>query len=89
MRQGLVVVAGVFPEDPSEMVLAGNDQMVQAFSAKGSDHPLRVGVLPGRLGRGEDLPDADRPHDPPEFVAVGTIPIPQQAARLGAVRETG
>src|SRR5437667_6815318 len=68
----LVVVAGVFPEDPSEMVLAEDDQMVQAFSANGSDHPLHVGVLPGGLRRGEDLPDPDRPDDPPELVAVST-----------------
>ena len=58
------------------MVLAENDEVVKAFSADGSDHPLRVGVLPGGLGRGEDLPDTDSPNDLPEFVAVGTIPIP-------------
>src|SRR6266568_1046058 len=89
VRTGLVVVAGVFPEDLSEMVLAEDDQMVQAFSANGPDHPLRVGVLPGGLGRGEDLPDPDRPDDPPELVAVSTIPIPQQEAMLGAVSGEG
>src|SRR6266705_4921748 len=89
MRPGLVVVAGVFPEDPSEMVLAEDDQMVQAFSANGSDHPLHVGVLPGGLGRGEDLPDPYRPDDPPELVAVSTIPIPQQEAMLGSVSGEG
>jgi hypothetical protein len=50
---------------------------------------LRTISLPGRLGRGEDLPDTDSPDDPPEFVAVGAIPIPQQVARLGAVSGEG
>src|SRR6266566_2322299 len=48
-----------------------------------------VGVLPGGLGRGEDLPDPYRPDDPPELVAVSTIPIPQQEAMLGSVSGEG
>src|SRR5437867_7823272 len=89
MRPGLVVVADVFPEDPSEMVLAEDDQVVRAFAPDRPDDSLGVGVLPGRLWGGEDLPDTDRPDDPPAFVAIGTIPIPQQVARLGAVSGKG
>ena len=89
MGPGLVVVADVFPEDPSEMVLAEDDQVVEALPAYRPDDSLGVWVLPGRLGRDEDLPDTDRPDDPPEFVAVGTIPIPQQVARLDAVTWKG
>jgi hypothetical protein len=83
-RPGLVVIADIFVEDPSEMVLAEDDQVVQTLSAYRPDDPLGVGVLPGRLWGGEDLPDTDPPDDPPECVAVGAIPIPQQVARLGA-----
>src|SRR5437899_8138301 len=85
----LVVVADVLLENPLEMVLAEDDQVVQALPAYRPYDSLGVGVLPGRLGRGEDLPDPDRPDDPAECVSVGTIPIPQQVARLGAVPGNG
>ena len=77
MRPGLVVMEDVLVEDPPEMVLVENDEMVEAFSADRPDDSLGVGVLPGGLGRGEDLPDPVRPDDPPELVSVGTISIPQ------------
>jgi len=89
MRPGHVVVVDVFAEDLSEMILAEDDQVVQAFAPDRPDDSLGVGVLPGRLWGGEDLPDTDRPDDPPKCAAVGTIPIPQQVARLGAVSGKG
>jgi len=58
------------------MVLTEDDQVVQTFTPDRPDDSLGIGVLPGRLGRGEDLPDADRPDYPPESVAVRTIPDP-------------
>ncbi len=67
------------------MALVENNEVVEAFSTDRPDQPFGVGILPGGLGRGEDLPDADSPDDPPECIAVGTISIPQQVARLGAV----
>src|SRR2546425_9686756 len=84
-----VVVVDVITQDARQVPFAENDQVVQALPAYRLDDPLGVGVLPGRLWGGEDLPDTDRPDDPPEFVAVGTIPIPQQVARLGAVSVEG
>src|SRR5262245_35597592 len=89
VRPRLVVVADVLLENPLEMVLADDDQVVQALAADRSDDSLGVGVLPGRLWGGEDFPDTDRSDDPPELVAVGTIPIPQQVARLGAAPGKG
>src|SRR2546422_6472780 len=84
-----VVVVDVSTEDAPQVPFAEDDQVVQAFAPDRSDDSFGVGVLPGRLRRGEDFPDTDRPHDPPEIVAVGTIPIPQQVARLGAVSGKG
>src|SRR5438445_6510781 len=89
MRPGLVVVEDVLPENPPEMALVENDRVDEAFSADGPDHSCGVGVVPGRLRRGEDLPDTDSPDDPPELVTVGTISIPQQVARRGAVSGKG
>src|SRR5437867_12897251 len=75
MRPGRVVVVDVFPEHLSEMVLTEDDQVVQALAPDRPDDSLGVGVLPGRLRCGEDLPDTDSQNDLPEFVTVGTIPI--------------
>ncbi len=80
-----VVVLDVITQDAPQVPFAEDDQVVQALPAYRSDDSLGVGILPGRLWGGEDLPDTDRPDDPPEFVAVGTIPIAQQVARLGAI----
>ncbi len=41
-----VVVHEVFSQDPEEMDLAKDDDMVQAFPSKRADEPLRVCVLP-------------------------------------------
>jgi len=89
VRPGFIVVEEVLLENPLEVVLVENDEVVEAFSADGPGHPFSVGVLPGRLGRGEDLPDTNSPDDPPALFAVGTIPIPQEVARLGAVPGKG
>src|SRR6266849_3461510 len=84
-----VVVVDVVTQDAPQVPFAEDDQVVQAFPPDRPDDSFGVGVLPGRLWGGEDLTDTDRPDDPPEFVAVGTIPIPQQVARLGAVSGEG
>ena len=89
MRPGLVVVADVFAEDLPEVIFTEDDQVVQAFAPDRADDSLGVGVLPGGLGRSEDLPDTDSPDDPAELVAVCTIPIPQQVSGLGLLSGEG
>src|SRR6266581_3109269 len=85
MRPGRVVVADVLLEDLPKVAFIQDDEVVEALTTDGADEPFGVGILPGRLWGGEDLPDTDRPDDPPECVSVSPIPIPQQVARLGAV----
>ncbi len=84
-----VVVVDVVTQDAPQVPFAEDDQVVEAFSPDRPDDPLGIGILPGGLWGGEDLPDADTPDDPAECVALGTIPIPQQVARLGAVPGEG
>src|SRR6266446_8106327 len=84
MRAGLVVVADVFPEDQSEMVLAQNDQMVQAFAPDGPEDPFGVGILPGGLRSGDDLPDAQPCHPVTEPIAVVVVTISEQISGLGS-----
>ena len=55
MGPRLVVVADVLLENPPEMVLAEDDQVVHAFAPDRADDSLSVGVLPGGLRGGNDL----------------------------------
>src|SRR2546428_7298802 len=59
-----VVVVDVALQDAPEVLFAEDDQVVQAFAPDRADDSLGIGVMPGRLGRGEDLPDANRPDGP-------------------------
>jgi len=84
-----VVVVDILTQDAPQVPFAEDDQVVQAFATDRPDDPLGVGALPMRLGHREELPDTDRPDDPPELVAVGAIPIRQQVARLSAPSAKG
>ncbi len=80
MRPGLVVVADVSAEDLSELILAEDDQVVQALPAYRPDDFLGVWVLPGGLRGSDDLLDA-QPRDPvTEPIAVDGVPIMEQIA---------
>lgn len=46
MRSEFVVVAGVGREDPAQMRLAQDDDVIEAFAPDRADQPLRVPVLP-------------------------------------------
>src|SRR6266581_4907759 len=89
MRPGLVVVADVFAEGLSEMILAEDDQVVQAFPPDRSDDSLRVWVLPGRLRGSNDLLDAQPCHPVTEPIAVDGVPITEQIAGLGSFCREG
>jgi len=41
-----VVIADISLEDTAEVSLAEDDHMIEAFSADGTDQPLRISVLP-------------------------------------------
>ena len=43
-----VVVSEVGTQEPAEMSLAQNEEVIQAFSADGADHPLHKRVLQSR-----------------------------------------
>jgi len=84
MRPGLVVVAEVFAEDLSEMILAEDDQVVQAFAPDRSDDSFSVGVLPGGLRSGDDLLDAQSRHPVTEPIAVDGVTISEQISGFGS-----
>ena len=59
---GSVIVLEVVPKDTPQVLLAKNDDVVQAFPPKGPNHALAVRILPRGTRRGEDLFDSQRMH---------------------------
>jgi hypothetical protein len=47
MGPDIVVVGGVALEDPAQVVLAQDHDVIQALPADRADHPLRMAILPG------------------------------------------
>ena len=57
MSPNLVVVAGVGLENPTQVPLARNHQMVKAFVPDRANKPLHVSVLPTRARRDRVIAD--------------------------------
>jgi hypothetical protein len=47
MGPGIMVIAKIFLQNPSEMFFRNYNYMVETFSADTFDHSLRVRILPG------------------------------------------
>ena len=47
MRPHAVVMVAIGREDPQQMGLAEDDDVIEAFSTDRTDQPLRVPILPG------------------------------------------
>ena len=62
MRSVLVVVRHIFAEQPPEMTLAQDDEVVQQFPADAADPALGDAVLPRATVCGLRWLDAERPH---------------------------
>ena len=70
-----VVVGEVGTQEPAQMGLIENEEVVQALAADGADHSFRKGVLPGRSGRGDHLPDSHGVEAPSEGLAVDRVSV--------------
>jgi len=76
-----VIVLEVVAEEPAQVALVKNYDVVQALASDAADQTLDERVLPGASGRGENLFD---PHalDPIlERGPVDAVSIPEQVAR--------
>ena len=72
-----VVVGEVRAQEPAQMGLTQNEEVVEALAADGADHPFREGVLPGRSGGGDHRPDPHGVDAPREGLAVDRVSIPK------------
>ena len=57
MRPDTVVVAGIGLEHLSQVGLAKDDDVIQAFSSDRADEPFDMSILPGRMGRSWSVPN--------------------------------
>jgi hypothetical protein len=69
------------------MGFAPNDDVVEALPTEEADHPFREGVLPGRSGGRDHLPDPHVVDAPSEGLAVDRVSIPKEVFRTGLLRE--
>ncbi len=75
MRSGSVIVVQIASQDPPQVTLAENDDVVQAFPTDRADDPLDVRILPGRARRDENLLDPQSMNGSVEVISVYAIPI--------------
>jgi hypothetical protein len=76
-----VVVANVAAQESAEMVLAENEEMIQALAADGADHALCKGVLPRRARGDADLADPQPFDATGEVLTVDRVSIPEEVSR--------
>ncbi len=87
MSARCVVVTEVGAENPPQMALTENDDVIQAFSPDRSDDPFDVRILPRRMWGAQDFVDAHAVYALPEGIAVDPIAVAQQVARRGVPRK--
>ncbi len=81
MRARSVVVGEVRAQEPAEMGLIQDHEVVQAFATDGPDHPLHEGILPGRAWGDKDLANPPPLDSPRELRPVDPVSITEQVRR--------
>jgi hypothetical protein len=80
MGTDAIVIVGIGSEDPVQMGLAQDQDMVQAFSPDRADEAFYVSVLRRRAGRGWSVADAHRPDPLPDDDTAGAVSIADEVA---------
>src|SRR6266566_6533267 len=75
MRSDVVIIACVRSQDPAQMRLTKNEDMIQALTPDRSDQSFGKAVLPGRGWRGRLVPDAHGAQSACNDAAIDAIPI--------------
>src|SRR3984893_9009353 len=70
MRSDAVVISGIRFQDPAQMHLAQDNDVVHTFTPDRADQPFRKPILPGRGWSNRLVPDA---HGPPSACDDGAI----------------
>ena len=81
MSSDVVVIASIGAQNPAQMRLAQDDEMVHALAPDRSDQPFGKAILPGRAWCSRFVPDAHRAQSACNDGAIDTIPIAEEVAR--------
>src|SRR6266567_6272083 len=87
MRSDLVVIAGISSQDPAQMRLARDDNVVEALAPNRSDQPFGKTVLPRRRWCNGLVPNAHSVQSACNDGAIDAIPIANEVARRFNPRE--
>ena len=83
MRAARIVISDVVSNDPSKMIFAEDDDVVQTLSPYTAVESFRIRILPGTMRRREDFFDAHVFDASTKPVAVDAIAVAQQVPRHG------
>src|SRR5450631_3783710 len=81
MRSDGVVIVGVGFQDPTQMHLTQNNDVVHTLTPDRSDQPFHKAILPRRGWRGRLVPDAHGAQSARDDAAIDPIPIADEVAR--------
>src|SRR3984893_5259733 len=81
MRSDAIIIVGVGFQDPTQMHLAQDDDVVHTLTPDRSDQPFGKAVLPGRGWCGRLVPDAHGAHSARDDAAIDPVPIADEVAR--------
>ena len=82
-----VVVREVASQGAAQVPFAKDKDLIQTLAPDRADEPLREGILPRAVRRGQDFNDSQALHTLPEDVAVDRVAIAEEIGRGGVVRE--
>ena len=77
----LVIVGGIFRQNPAQVPFAQDNHMVHALAPDRSDQPFSEAILPSRRWCSRLVPDAHGTQSACDDVAVDAIPITDQVLR--------
>src|SRR6202022_4529253 len=87
MCSDVVVVTSIGSQDPAQMRLTENDDMIQALAADRPDQPFGKSILPRRGWGGRLVPDAHGAQSACDDGTIDAIPVSDEVARTLIPRE--
>src|SRR5664279_1146505 len=81
MRSDVIVIASIGSQDPAQMRLAQDDEMIHTLAPHRSDQPFGKAILPGRAWGRRSVPDAHGANSAHDDGAIDSIPIADEVAR--------
>jgi len=87
MRSEIIIIAGVRFQNPAQMRLAQDNNVVDTFTPDRSDQPFGKSILPGRRWCNGPIPDAHGAQSACDDAAVDPVAIADHVARHFVPRE--